>query len=46
LIWLATLPAMGAIRPWHLVTLGCVGLTCVVVVALVVFLVVRQGKRP
>jgi hypothetical protein len=37
---------MGAIRPWHLATLGCVGLICVAVVALVVFLVVRLSKRP
>jgi hypothetical protein len=46
LIWLATLPAMGAIRPWHLATLGCVGLTCVLVVVLVVVLLARRGGRP
>jgi hypothetical protein len=42
----ATLPAMGAFRPWHLITLGCVGLICVGMVTLAVFLAVRASKRP
>jgi hypothetical protein len=38
--------AMDAIRPRHLAVIGCVGLTCVVVVALVVFPAARLSRRP